>query len=270
MSAFLGPVGALIEFKCPSAEEIVRADNVSLDWTLGGVQKAQLGTRAPRSWKLSLATAATAQLAGLTGLELGLYGPPPWVYVGAWAQVTNLLPPPVSVCAPGAWSGAGIAGGPVDLAGAPRPVLSVLNSGGAAVIFGAVPVAAGVPVTGSAWAAGASSYQVQLVFRNAAGGTVSTVSVTVPAAVGAPLVRGSVTAVPPSSAVDVQLRLVGALRAAQPAVTWTPDMGAWLAGEGAPRVIARGLSKAVQLAVRDEPYMRRAGVSFTLEEVGNA
>lgn len=270
MSAFLGPAGALVEFKCPSAEDISRADNVSLDWTLGGVQKAQYGARAPRAWRLSIDTATPEQLAGLAGLVAGLYGPPPWVYVGSWAQVTNLLPPPASVFAPGSWSGAGIAGGPVDLAGAPRPALSVLNASGGVISLSPVPVIAGVPVTGSAWAAGSSSYQLLLVFRNAAGGTVSTTSATVVAGVGAPLVRGSVTAVPPVGAVEVQLRLVSALRAAQPAVTWTPDMAAWMVGEGAPKVIAQGLSQAVQLAVRDEPYMRRAGVSFNLEEVGNA
>lgn len=270
MSAFLGPVGALVEFKCPSSEDISRADNVSLDWTLGGVQKAQYGARAPRAWRLSIDTATPEQVAGLAGLVAGLYGPPPWVYVGAWAQVTNLLPPPASVCAPGSWTGSGVAGGPVDLAGSPRPVLSVLNSSGGLLSFPPVPVVPGVPVTGSVWAAGSSSYQVQLAFRDASGTNISVTANSVSAGVGAPLVRGSITLVPPAAAVEVQLRLVGALRAAQPAVTWTPDMGAWMVGEGAPKVIARGLSQAVQLAVRDQAFMRRAGVSFTLEEVGNA
>ena len=270
MTSYLGPAGSLIEFKCPSAEEITRADNVSLDWTLGGVQKAQYGARAPRSWRLSLATATPEQLSGLAGLAAGLYGPPPWVYVGSWAQVTNLLTPPASVCAPGSWSGAGIAGGPVDLAGAPRPVLSVLNANGGAIILPAVPVVAGVPVTGSVWAVGVTGFSTELIFRDAAGVWISALSTTHPAPAGGALLRRSITRTPPSNAAYAELRVLDALRAAQPAITWTPDLASWSVGGGAPKVIARGLSQSVQLAVRDEPYMRRASASFNLEEVGNA
>ncbi|MDN4611957.1 hypothetical protein [Arthrobacter burdickii] len=234
------------------------------------MQKAQHGRRAPRAWQVGIGTATPAELGQLMGLMHGLYGPPPWVYVGPWAQVTNLLPPAASMLLPGSWSGAGVSGGTVTLEGGTRPSYSVLSDTGAELRLPAVPVVAGVPVTGSVWGAGSSGCSIHLDFRNATGATLSTASASHAAAVGGPLPRRSVTGTPPAESVDAVLRVTGALRAAQPAVTWTPDMAAWAAGGGAPKVVARGLSEAVQLAVRDEAYLRRSSASFVLEEVGNA
>lgn len=270
MSAYLGPVGNLIGFKCPSDEEITLAENSSLSWTLGGKQKAQYNLSAPRAWQVSIGTATPQEVAGLAALMRGLYGPPPWVYVGPWAQVTNLLPPSASVLAVGSWTGSGVPGGQVTLDDGTRPVLSALSDTGAQLDLPAVPVVPGEPVTGSAWGAGDTEFTAQLIFRNSAGGTVSSASSTVTAPLGSPLRRGGVTAWAPTGAVDVVLRLTGAKRAAQPAVTWTPDMAAWTVGGGAPKVIARGLSQALQLAVRDAAFLRRSSASFVLEEVGNA
>lgn len=270
MTAYIGPIGNLIGFKCPSAEEIELADNSSLSWTMGGRQKAQYRLNAPRAWRVGIGTATPGQVAGLGGLLRGLYGPPPWTYVGPWAQVTNLLTPAASVLAAGSWTGAGVPGGSVTLDDGSAPVLSVLSDTGASINLPDVPAVPGKPVTGSAWGAGDTGFTVTLRFLNTAGGTVSAASATTAAPLGSPLRRGHVTATPPDGTVSVRLELTGAKRAAQPAVSWTPDLAAWTVGEGAPTVIVQGLSRAVQLAVADQAFMRRSSASFTVQEVGNA
>jgi hypothetical protein len=270
VTAYLGPAGNLVAFKCPSDEQIERADSVSLSRTLGGLQKAQYGRRAPRAWQVGIGTATPAELGQLMGLLQGLYGPPPWVYVGPWAQVTNLLTPAASMLLPGAWTGTGVEGGPVTLEGGARPSYSVVSDTGATLSLPAVPVIPGIPVTGSFYAVGNPQFTVALDFRNAAGAGIGAAASNNTALAGGALSRRSVTGMPPAGAVDVVLRATGALRAAQPAVTWTPDMAEWSVGGGAPKVVARGLSQAVQLAVRDQAFLRRSSASFVLEEVGNA
>ncbi|WP_458116964.1 hypothetical protein [Arthrobacter sp. D2-10] len=270
MKAYLGPVGNLIGFRCPSSEEITLADNSSLSWTLGGKQKAQYGLNAPRAWQVGIGSATADQIAGLAALMRGLYGPPPWVYVGPWAKVTNLLTPAASVLQAGSWTGSAVPGGSVTLNDGTRPALSLLSDTGATTNLPEVPAIPGETVTGSAWGAGDSGFTVSLVFRSASGAELAITSRTTAASLAAPLVRGSVTAVAPDGATGVILRLSGAKRAAQPAVSWTPAVAAWTVGEGAPKVIAQGLSHAVRMAVRDTPSLRRTGASFTLQEVGNA
>ena len=270
MTAYLGPAGNLVGFACPSEEQIEQADNVSTEVTLGGVRKAQYGQRAPRAWQVGISTATPEQISGLTGLLRGLYGPPPWVYVGPWAQVSNLLDPASSMLLPGSWAGFGAAGGPITLADGTRPNYHILNSTGGEIRLPAVPAFPGVDVTGSVYAAGEVEFTASLDFKDRAGGNIVSRSVRFNQAVGLDLQRSALTATAPAGAVAVMLRLNGALRAALPAVTWTPEAEAWQAGEGAPKVVARGMSKAVQLAVRQEKSMRRVSASFTLEEVGNA
>lgn len=272
MTAYLGPAGNLVAFKCPSDEQIDLSDPVSLSRTLGGVQKAQYGRRAPRAWKVGISTATPAEIGQLMGLMQGLYGPPPWVYVGPWAQVTNLLTPASSMMLPGSWTGSVSAGGVVSLEGGARPTFSTVSANGSEVRLPAVPAVPGVPVTGSVWAAGhlvSEGFNTVLDFLDSGGATISTSfkSHQVPAGV---LRRRSVTAIAPEGTTSVVFRVAHALRTALPAVTWTPDLAEWAVGGGAPKVVAHGLSEAVQLAVRDEAYLRRSAASFILEEVGNA
>lgn len=270
MSTYLGPLGNLIRFEKMSAEQIDVADKVKLKTTLAGVQKAQLSTTSPRSWQVGIGSAAPEHVSHLTGLLAGLYGPPPWLYVGPWAQVTNMLTPTVSMLAPGSWSGAGTAGGPLLLADGTTPRYSIANDGGAAFSLPAQPVVLGVPVTASMWGAGDTEFSLSLVFRDRTGATLDTITNRVQATMAEPPRRGSVTATPPLGSVDVIIRANGAKRAALPAFTWTPRPSPWGVGEGVPKVVARGLSKAVLIASREKALLRRLSLNFTLEEVGNA
>lgn len=271
MSTYLGPAGNLIRFTRMSTEQIDVAERVRFDTTLGGVQKAQISGASPRSWQVGVAAAAQQDISHLTGLLEGLYGPPPWLYMGPWAQVSNLLTSAASMLLPGSWSGAGVfAGGPLLLADGTTPRYSARTDGGAPITVATMPVIAGVPVTGSAWGAGDTEFSLSLVFLDASGATLDAVTTRVQATMAEPPRRGGVTAVPPPGSVNVRFRIVGAKRAALPAFTWTKDLAPWSVGEGIPKVVARGLSKSVLLASRDKPLLRRLGLSFVLEEVGNA
>lgn len=270
MTTYLGPLGNLIGFEKMSGEQIETADNTRFKTTLAGVQKAQLSSTAPRSWQVGINAAGPGHIGHLTGLLAGLYGPPPWLYIGPWAQVTNMFTPQVSMLAPGTWTGTGMAGGPLLLADGTIPRYSIANTAGAAFYLTAMPVVLGVPVTASIWGAGDTEFSLSLIFRDAAGTTLDTITNRVQATMAEPPRRGSVTATPPPGAVDVRVRVTGAKVAALPAFTWTRDMAPWVVGEGVPKVVARGLSKAVLLASREKALLRRLSLNFTLEEVGNA
>ena len=271
MSTYVGPAGNLIRFERMSAEQIDVAERVRFDTTLGGVQKAQIAGTSPRSWQVGMAAAAPQDISHLSGLLEGLYGPPPWLYLGPWAQVNNLLAKATSMFLPGSWSGIGVmAGGPLLLADGSTPRYSVSTIGGVPITVATLPVVPGVPVTASAWASGDTEFSLSLVFLDAGGATLDTVTARTQATMAEPPRRGSVTAVPPAGSVNARFRILGARRAALPAFTWTKDLAPWAVGEGAPKVVARGLSKSVLLASRDKSYLRRLSMNFTLEEVGNA
>lgn len=270
MPAYLGPAANLVKFDGVNAEQIEVADRVSFSRTMGGVQTAQTTQRAPRSWQVGMSFVDASEVGMLLGLLEGAYGDQPWRFVSHWMQVSNMLPAASSMLLSGSWTGGGVHGGSVSLEGGHRPAFSVVNDSGSTMRLPAVPAVAGEHLTGSAWLVGSSTVNMYLDFRNASGSIIATSSAAHSAPAGGALPRRSVTGTAPAGAVDVVLRFQGALRVALPCISWTPDMGAWSPGEAAPKVVARGLSKNVLHAVRDQPNLRRIGVSFTLEEVGNA
>lgn len=270
MSTYLGPLGNLIRFEKIAAEQIDVADRVKFKTTLAGVQKAQLSTTSPRSWQVGINSAAPEHVSHLTGLLAGLYGPPPWLYIGPWAQVSNMLTPGVSMLAPGSWTGSGTAGGPLLLADGSTPRYSISNSSAAAFSLAAMPAVEGVPVTASIWGSGDTEFSISLIFRDATGATIDTIINRVQATMSELPRRGSSSAIPPPGSASVIVRVTGAKRAALPSFTWTPAASPWVVGEGVPKVVARGLSKAVLAASREKALLRRISLSFTLEEVGNA
>ncbi|OIH86030.1 hypothetical protein BLJ79_04335 [Arthrobacter sp. UCD-GKA] len=276
MTTYIGPRGALVGFRCPSTLEISSQRPASYRRTLGGKVKAQYGHPAKREWQASIGSATPAQMAGLTALAEHLYGPPPWVWVDAWAQVTNLLQPAQSMPGagnPGTWTGDAIAGGAVTLADGTRPVQS-LASGGGAVTFaytnGAhdrIPVVPGLPFTGAVYGSGSGSGTVTVGFFDAAGAGLGTSSTTY-ALTGTPRRLHHTVAKAPTGAATAYVRATGFATLALPSATWTADLAEWTTGKGCGLVVVEGFSESVSHAVRDEPGMRRSGVSFTVKEVG--
>lgn len=268
MFQYLGELGALVPLKAPARLRIDGARPGTLRTTLGGVRKAQTGQRVHRTWDVDLARLTRPEdAATLAGFVAGEFGTGPWVFVDAWAQVTNLCTPRGAALEVGALAGA-VLGGVVDLGEgwAGRHLLTTTavdlpHVKGAPQL---VPAREGTPVTVSAWVDGGGT--VTPVFRTAegavlpAGGPVS-------AAGGTGWERVTATATAPPGAASVQVRVSGAERVARPAVTWTPEPVAYHGGQGATDVVIVAHTQDVGRAEVD-PGRQYAAVRYTIEEVG--
>lgn len=269
MTAYLGPLGLLASFKCPSASSSDQSRPATYRTTMGGRVKAQRGPLSRREWSVDIGTATPGQVANL--LSIVEAGTPPWVWVEPYAPVTNLLTPEQSVLAAGTWSGTGVVEGGSAVASdgviSPRTLLHATGASmGFALRDGAIdspPVLPGVPIVFSVYIRGAGSLTIS--YRDWSGAILTEPNVSYS---NAAFARASYQSTPPAGAASAHVRVSGALQAGNPALTWTPDVAEWSLGRGCNRAVVDGLSEALQLAVVDEPSLRRSGISFTVREVG--
>jgi len=268
MPQYLGHLGGMVPIHAAASLSTSDERPMSFRTTLGGVRKVQYGQRTHRKWSVSFPPAtAPEQAATLAAFVAGEFGTGPWWWVDSWAQVTNLCSARGGALEVGALAGVSLAGA-VDL-GDGHYAGRHLITGGATVdlphVKGApelVPVLPGRAVTVSAWVDGGT---VSAVFRNAAGAMVSN-----PAgqsASGSGWQRVAATAVPPATAAAVQVRVTGANRVTRPAITWTPHLLGYHAGQGAPKAVVGPAAQDVRWAATN-PGQQYAAVSFTIEEVG--
>jgi hypothetical protein len=268
--AYIGKLGALAPFHCPSDIGIESSRPSSEETTGNGRVVEYRAPASRRRWSADIGTATPGQIAGLQSVVQG--SKPPWVFVEPYAQVTNMLSPEQSVLDPGSWYGPGFSEGGSAVAADGIFALRTLNHPtGGTVDFGYRKgvtdhpvVVSGVPVTWSAYLRGAGVLAV--AFRNSSGGYIG-VSETRGYSHGA-LTRMDITRTPPAGAVSARVWATGATQAALPALSWTPAVGAWAIGRGCNRVTVRGFDEAVQLAVRDQPGLRRSSIRFTAIELG--
>lgn len=272
MDAYLGPKDAMIPFKCPSALQSSAPQRSTMVRLLDGPVFEQRGPRGRREWSVDIGTARPEEVALLGALVDGFYGPPPWVFVGPMGMVTNLLSPEQALLDTGTYStGTGItSGGAGFTADGLRFGRSLNVSGGAEVSLhrrdGAterLPVVELVPVVASVYASGTASIRIDWI--NNVGTFMSNVTST--ATTGA-YTRRQLKATPPAGATGAQIIVVGATGITMPAFTWTPDLAPWSPGRGSSKVTVDGLSEAVQMAVIEDPNMRRSSTSFTVQELG--
>lgn len=266
MLAYLGPSGGLVPFKCPSSVEISGERPASYRVTLGGRVKGFRGAKSRRAWSAGIGTATPSEISALQALIE--YGTPPWVWVEPYAMVTNLLHPEQSVLLPGTWIGSATVGGAGVTADGTRFGRSLIASGNVdlhcrASGYDRLPVVPGVPVSASVYGSGTG--YVRLVWLNSAGGFISNSD---GASSTGTLTRRTIGATPPANAVSAQLVSVGLTQITLPAYTFTKTPAVWSIGRGCNRVSVDGLSEAVQMAVADDPSMRRSSISFTVREVG--
>lgn len=275
MSAFLGPRGGLVEFKCPSAESLQFAERSSFRTTLGGRVVEQRGPRPRRNWSVSVDTATPDQIAGLEALYL-LNPSGEWWFLPPDALSVNMLTPAESLLMPGTYQPAATEGGPSSADDGFRIPSTVLVPASTSAYLGVVdaasvrrgvPVIAGRTYTASAYGNG-SGGTVSMVFRNSSDATISTVN-------SEPMtparVRRQVTAVAPVGAVEVLLRFNAAstaVRFGAPALTAGPGLVGWGVGRGCRSVSVDGLGSAVTHAVQGVAGLNLAHHSFTVQEVG--
>lgn len=270
MTAYLGPAGGLVPFRCPSAVAISTDRTMSYRTTLNGRVKVQRGPASRRQWQVEIGSATPQELANLQAL--GEAGTPPWVWVEPYAQVTNLFTPDQSTLAPGAWSGEGFVQGgavTVDDSSVPR---SVLHPSGGSITMGlrhGAPdrpsVVPGVKLSASVCARGEGS--LILFWHNWTGSTIGSVRQDYNlSTLGRVEIAGTL---PPAGAASVRLVTAGAFQLAMPCLTWTPDTPSWSIGRGCTRAVVEGLSESVRTAVKEGPHpRRRSALSFTVREVG--
>ncbi|GAA1110472.1 hypothetical protein HNR24_000378 [Nesterenkonia jeotgali] len=269
MTAYLGPAGGLVPFRCPSAVSITTERAQSFKTTLGGRVKVQRGPVTRRQWQVELGSATPQELANLQALVEA--GTPPWVWVEPYAQVTNLFTPEQSTLAPGTWSGNGATeGGAVAVADAMAPRSIMHPSGGAITLglrFGSAdrpPVRPGVPLSVSAAVRGSGVLTAH--WHNWQGSAIGSATKSFSYSEMGRALLENIN--PPAAAQSVRVVVTGAQQVAMPCLTWTPDAPPWSMGRGCTRAVEDGLSEAVQAAVRDAPSMRRSSLSFTVREVG--
>lgn len=270
MSAWIGPPGGLVEilhYKGGLSVSQERAQSTRT--TLGGRVKVQRGPRVRREWSASTPHADPNEAASF--LALIQAGTPPWAWVDPYAQVTNMFTPEQSTLVPGSWAGSGWSQGGAVLVDGLQAPSSVSHPSGATVDFGfrngssdRPAVIPGLPVSASAVLRGSGGFGIQWVDWSGATIGSATTSYNNPS-----LARVSVeNRVPPAGAARARLFASGALQAAMPCLSWTPEASKWSMGRGCTRAVVEGLSEDIQEASSWDVARRRSALSFTVREVG--
>ncbi len=268
MSAWLGPVGGLIEFVHYQGAVKTKHDReVTLQTTIGG---GRFALTAPatnlRSWAVSTEGIDSSQWAAFDALRSGAYGDRNY-FLSPLAQVTNLITPAKSMPGMGGETagvnGDALAGGLMFTPEGIR-VPSMISGGGAAYLRVDVPVRPGTQVTGSVYVAG-SGVQVRSWWVDAALKHVSVSSW--PVVTSTELTRAANTTTVPEDAHAVYITVTGATAIAAPAVTWTDTARPWTVGRGCDNAIISDVSESEVLAGRWN-NQQAADFDFTVTEVG--
>lgn len=249
MGAWMGEVGSLIELKCPASAGRSQAVDYSIETTLGGVDKAQVGRTISREWDLEVGPAHPGATTALARFQHGMYGLGPWWFIDPWAAVSNVLTPAASMPGPThkSWTGAGVPTGAWQVPGMGLVRHSVIPDGGLITLGDGTPVVPGQPLTGGAWVSGSGAVWVQTV--DAAGAIVDNVSTRVS---GTEPVRVSATIpVVSGSAVSARLRVTDAMQVGLPSLSWTRTAQPWAPGQGTARALVESIDTTPAIAVPD-------------------
>lgn len=268
---YLGSPGRMVGIKCPTVQRLGASDRYVFQETLEGKVKAQVVPNQRRVWDVSTGRLTTpAEVGMLMNFASGGWGSGPFWFLPADAPVVNVMP--AQELMELRETGTNVEGGPMRLAGGGWAANSLALVGDGSQIRWRYstesdpPVIPGVPVTGSVWVLGANA-DVALQFINDNGEVISTVSSSnVSASVEG--VRVSVTAMPPSDAVRVSVIARRAIRAAQPAITFTDQLYPWGDGQGCRQAVIHSVSRDVTKAFADPRTGRWSDVSFVVQEVG--
>ncbi|MHA7275370.1 hypothetical protein ACX80O_02385 [Arthrobacter sp. Hz1] len=272
MTAFVGMAGNLLTLEEVDVVDITQTRPRSERMTLDGTINEQRGKTSRRQWNIGLGSSTAAELASLQALELGAFGPPPWVWVEPYAQVTSLLSPEQAVLLDGSFpTSADVKPGGAGITADGIPFGRSVNITNGADVFlhyrrstpDRLAVRPKIPVVGSVYASGNAYLKIE--FFNAVGTFIGEVS---GAAVLGNLSRRITAAVAPDGSATAQLRVYGATQLTLPAFTWTREAAPWAVGRGCNRVSLLGLSEAVEAASVDVDAFRRSAMKLTARELG--
>lgn len=270
MTAYLGNLGMMVPLGLMSELSIQHTRNANFAETLGGRRVAQIAPRAHREWRVSpLAEAYAEELAPILGFIRGEFGNGPWWWLDEWAQVTNILPPDVSLYRHN-WRNT-TRGGPVTLPDGAIAGESLIANGSTYVDWASgdevrFPVVQGVPVTGSAWLGGAR-HATRIEVRDVNDQVLDFSHVE---RTGAGLQRTAATITPGPNAHHCVLRFINPGRIVRPALTFTPQVTSYHGGNGCTQAIIQGTYAEDVIRAHVEGYAdsQAASGSFTISEVG--
>lgn len=266
MTTFLGPIGSLIPVKCASTLTSSGGREVTFTRTLGK-QKAFLGQVRAREWNVDIGLAKPSELSGLRWLAD--YSTGSLVWYSPDAVVGNILPPGQAVMEPGTHQGLD---GPLVEVEPGLHLKSVFSDSfdhpgiqRGASGYDPAPVPVGALVTCSVWMRGntlGGRQMLRVQWHDLDGGTLGSVDTdfVVPSGWARRLVT---VEVPPGAA---QVRMMPyATQVAGPTITLTDKVMPYAPGQGAKRVVAHDLARAVIRATEGQQYQ---SLSFTVSEVG--
>lgn len=270
MSAWIGPRGNLIEFKCPSAVESSTEDAHVYFRPLGGaVSSTVLGDPVrPRVWNVDVSTARPDQVNGLQGIAEGEWGPGPFTFIPPAAETLNLLGKRDALAM------GGEPGTAYTIQNGGAPAVTTEGPAGSAYIttrevpvtlrMGWAPAIPGRPVTGKAWVTGNPTRRgaLWLSFRDVAGTELSLSSFVYTS--GAEFL--SVTATPPAGTASVVLSAMGMLLT-RPQVTWTTTPRAWAPSAASTNVVMSALSNSMRRATGAAGEEQITDHTFTVQEL---
>ncbi|MEJ6544488.1 hypothetical protein PQI65_14970 [Brachybacterium paraconglomeratum] len=256
MTGYLGTTARMVPVAPASAQSEARPERfvvqqaASRRWAF---DTARRGGVQGREWAVDLGLLNAVDMAAVDEFVQGAWGPGPFRWVSCAAHDSNVLTPGQSILASlDAGSGMDTASG-----WSPR---SVLGPSPVKLAEG-VPVIPGKPVMVAVETTGAATLTV--VFRNGAGGVVSTHARYASGTLAQRLVFSAPSVQSTARSVDVEVS--GHVRAARPQVTWTREARPWVPGRGAEQVV-------IQSGVADPVVINPAGGywsgSLSLIEVG--
>lgn len=228
-----------------------------------GYKRVYMAARRPtyREWQVSMPLVRPDQIAVLDHLIMAT--DPPYVWVDAWARVTNVLTPAASILVGVIPALSPLGRQPLD--GGGWAADAAANPGSGLVRIAPAPVIGDMPVTCSAWLASPVGGTVSAQWLDSAGANLGAPVTGVAVAGTEVLRRASVTATPPVGAAAVTVLCDGVSVIAQPAVTWTDALTEYGSGGGATSVIVTKINRDI---IRADSAMRAQSVSFTVTEVG--
>ncbi|MEU2418879.1 hypothetical protein ABZ546_13965 [Brachybacterium paraconglomeratum] len=256
MTGYLGTTARMVPVAPASAQSEARSDRfvvqqaASRRWAF---DTARRGGVQGREWGVDLGLLDAAEMSAVDEFVQGAWGAGPFRWVSCAAHDSNVLTPGQSTLAL-LDSGTGM---DTATGWSPRSVLGPSR----VVLAERVPVIPGKPVMVAVETTGAATLTV--VFRNGAGGVVSTQARYASGTLAQRLVFSAPSVAPEARSIDVEVS--GHTRAARPQVTWTREPRPWVPGRGAEQVV-------IQSGVADPVVINPAGGywsgSLNLIEVG--
>lgn len=272
MSAWIGPLGNLIEFKCPSAvESDSRTAHVYFEPLGGSIGVSVLGDAVrPRVWNVSVSAARPDHVASLESIASGQWGLGPFVFIPPAAPALNLLGKrdAMAMSTPPAGYVAEAPGTPVPTTeGVSGSGYGWVGSGTPSLVrFGVAPVIPGQPVTAKAWVAPApdTTGTLRIEFLTAGHANAGNAKQVYTNGPGGQFLHTTTTA--PEGAAYVALGCAGST-VTRPQVTWTAEPRTWAPSAASQNVVVSPLSNSVRRATGTIGEAQITDHAFTVTEL---